>query len=796
MENILAQSEASKEFTRELCFEFTQEAASLWLLRSKAVCAPHYTLRDLLELDNRLEAQIDALRVAGEPGWEMCAEKPGHGKPESLFAPSILAFESRDEKRIAAILDAALKTPAVSEGIVSALGWMTCERAEPHIKTLLMSKSPIHQTIGIAASAFHRKDPGSYLENAFYSPDLTLKARSLRAVGELGGRGDQMMPGRLQEQLKTEDAACRFWAAWSAVLLGNTAALDYLKPFIPDARSPLQQEALQLVLRKVDLKDALIIHKQFAGKTDAQRMAIVSAGVIGDPALLPWLLNRMNIPALARLAGEAFTLITGVNISSQEMEGTWPAGFEAGPNDDPKDPNVALDPDENLPWPDAKKISAWWDKNKPKFNPGQRYLLGKPITQDHLQTVLQTGLQRQRAAAALELALLAPGRPLYNTCAPAWRQIPESKPQLCSDVPPNYGARQLAITAVNSITPLGHNAAMTAASVRAGIVRHRIHEGFLDGNDNPITAVAIKGVDDTKDNSIDRLKVISESCINDLLKNHFGNMVHHPANIYLLLGVASEERPGPDFGGECMDDLLKIMQNYTTHQDGNVMPQGYTSLHHAIAKAADIIDASPDTACIIGSIDSMHAESILNWLESAGRLKSSTYGRHQGLIPSEAVAFVVVEDLGHAKKMKRRILARITALGLADEPHPRLAGAFGTCSGLTDACKEALGALSEHSAKVVFNDLNGEQERALEWSIIESRCFNKGRIPRLWKSAFHLGDIGAASGGVMASVVVQGFERNWLASPVMISCSDDFGTCGVVVLEKEESEFQGASPPL
>jgi hypothetical protein len=35
---------------------------------------------------------------------------------------------------------------------------------------------------------------------------------------------------------------------------------------------------------------------------------------------------------------------------------------------------------------------------------------------------LKTGFQRQRIAAAEYLTLLAPGTPLFNTAAPAWRQ--------------------------------------------------------------------------------------------------------------------------------------------------------------------------------------------------------------------------------------------------------------------------------------------------------------------------------------------------------------------------------------
>ena len=48
--------------------QHAEEAAFLWLLREGAVDAPHYSLKDLVEHDSRVEAHLDGLRVAGEAG--------------------------------------------------------------------------------------------------------------------------------------------------------------------------------------------------------------------------------------------------------------------------------------------------------------------------------------------------------------------------------------------------------------------------------------------------------------------------------------------------------------------------------------------------------------------------------------------------------------------------------------------------------------------------------------------------------------------------------------------------------
>ncbi len=149
---------------------------------------------------------------------------------------------------------------------------------------------------------------------------------------------------------------------------------------------------------------------------------MTGAGALGDPVSIPWLLQLMEVPELARPAGEAFSLITGVDLAYADLEGQWPAGFSAGPTEEPEDEEVAMDPDEDLPWPAPELIARWWDAHQGEFRNGVRYLAGKPLSREHLQQVLRTGLQRQRAAAAIELALLQPGQPLFAVRAPGFRQ--------------------------------------------------------------------------------------------------------------------------------------------------------------------------------------------------------------------------------------------------------------------------------------------------------------------------------------------------------------------------------------
>jgi uncharacterized protein (TIGR02270 family) len=130
----------------------------------------------------------------------------------------------------------------------------------------------------------------------------------------------------------------------------------------------------------------------------------------------------MEVPELARLAGESFSLISGVDLSYLDLDRAPPEGSDFGPNDDPDDENVAMDPDDSLPWPDVEKVHAWWRASQQHFQPGQRYFMGEPLSVDHCRHVLREGYQRQRIRAALYLSGLQPGSRLFPTSAPAWRQ--------------------------------------------------------------------------------------------------------------------------------------------------------------------------------------------------------------------------------------------------------------------------------------------------------------------------------------------------------------------------------------
>lgn len=397
--------------------QYAEMASFLWTRRVSAARAPHHTLADLAAMDERLDAHLDGLRIAGNHGWTVAASAIGEREPGALFTAAVLAFERGEGHASSLVLDHAESGLDARRELTAAIAHLRPAQAAPWTATLLEARSPALRTVGIGAAAAHRRDPGPALDRALGDVHVPLRCRALRALGELGRA---TFLDHLREQATSSDRDVRFEAAWSAAVLGDESANPVLCTLAARG-GPLAERACHVAFRRMQLAEGRRRLALVAGLAGAERVAVIAAGALGDPAQIPWLVSAMEDPAIARVAGEAFTTITGVALRG-DLQGERPPGFRSGPGDDPDDDDVAMDPDDGLPWPRAGAIRELWARRGGSLPGEGRYLLGRPITRESALFVLAHGGQKHRAAAALELAGGSPGSPLFEVRAPSERQ--------------------------------------------------------------------------------------------------------------------------------------------------------------------------------------------------------------------------------------------------------------------------------------------------------------------------------------------------------------------------------------
>jgi uncharacterized protein (TIGR02270 family) len=190
----------------------------------------------------------------------------------------------------------------------------------------------------------------------------------------------------------------------------DRAAVDAFKVGVE--HPALSRRAIEIGMRAADPQWAREQVRSLASNETMTRQAIVSAGAFGDPTAVPWLLQMMERSELTRVAAESIATITGVDLERAEFKREAPA----------EPPEEDAD-DRDLRWPSHHSLAAWWEGERHRFTHGERYLAGRPVRQPEVLDVLRGGYQRQRQAAALEIARLRRDAIVFPTAARAdWQQ--------------------------------------------------------------------------------------------------------------------------------------------------------------------------------------------------------------------------------------------------------------------------------------------------------------------------------------------------------------------------------------
>ncbi len=429
--------------------EHVEELSFLWQRRAKAVKQPNHTIASVQKLEQRITKHIAGLRLDSEATWDFCEQAlDNFGDDGETFTAAVLALESQETYKIQRVMEHAFtsENKTACNGFISALGWLPKHLTHPLIEQCLFSENPQEKYLAIAACSVRRENPGKellrILQNENYRDHPALYARALRLTGELKFHNISPLVNNIAQQTTTQNQAesndIAFWSHWSAILLGNKNAYNGIKPYVFE-NSIYQGQAIETIFRCLDLEQSRRWIHDLANTPHQTRQVIQSCMALGDPAAIPSLINYMKAPLLARIAGEAFTHITGVNIESagfcrnappEEWRTIEESIEEDGDDENDGDEELehkiqaqcyfegsSVEEDSFLPWPDPQKIRNYWQKHHHSVTQKQRYFLGQPIHPAHSQQVLAQGTQRHRRAAALELALSKDRHMLVNTSA-------------------------------------------------------------------------------------------------------------------------------------------------------------------------------------------------------------------------------------------------------------------------------------------------------------------------------------------------------------------------------------------
>lgn len=401
-------------------YQHAENVCSLWLQRQQAVEEPHYSFTDLVHLDNRLNANLEGMRVAGAHGLPFFDEMIDADDEGAVFGKALMAIERNDVKTFGDLMEQAEGNQEILIELDSALAWTTPDHLKGIVKMLLTNDSSAAFILGLGTCSSHNRNPGNYLKAGLKHNDVTVRAKTLRVGADVS---DRTFGNSVLELTEFENDKEKFEAGRALAFCGQQSAGRKILGALTMSESKYAGLASDLIVQMDDPKISKALLKKLDATEGRIRDVVRGFGLLGDPVAMEWLITNTEVPELSRLCGGSISMITGIDLAMEDLETLdEPEGFEdPGPSDDPDDDNVLLDDDENLPWPAPELIRAWWDSSQ-KLPAGRFYLDGHEKDTAGLKHVLVNGMQRQRNAAAVGLALANPDSKYLDTRLPTAKQ--------------------------------------------------------------------------------------------------------------------------------------------------------------------------------------------------------------------------------------------------------------------------------------------------------------------------------------------------------------------------------------
>jgi 3-oxoacyl-[acyl-carrier-protein] synthase I len=260
----------------------------------------------------------------------------------------------------------------------------------------------------------------------------------------------------------------------------------------------------------------------------------------------------------------------------------------------------------------------------------------------------------------------------------------------------------------------------------------------------------------------------------------------------LLLAVPERGRPDDDarLDGAIVQALSEASGVAIDAARSGTVRAGHAGFALALAAALDDIGRGAP-AVVVGAVDSYYHPDVLAWLDEEHRLHA--LDAENGFVPGEGAAFVVLTPAlarpGRKEAPREShvppVLLRRVETGREDTVatgDPNIGRA------MTAVLRDL--AVSSPGGKLAWSltDVNGERHRVREWELAAGRgAFADDAVHQ--RPTGELGDLGAASGGVMAAIACALLRAGAAPRPcVCVALASDGPERGAFLLS-----FEGAA---
>jgi uncharacterized protein (TIGR02270 family) len=367
--------------------EHFEELEFLWGQRQEALRSAEYTLPELRELEERIEAHMQGLLVGGEHTIPIIQEGLSEEDSLTVFAAAYALLRLGIESAAQHVMEAFLQADGEQlDGIGQALCHGPIDMIIDQLKEALASGPAPVAVSAAEALAFHKKlDPRTPQLAEFPQDENANVRRAAWRLIMLTSTNQPLSPDISslisEAAMNDKDPTVRYQAMLTAAWTRQPWMLEYCRK-LSNEPSPDNWDAILLmaILGKPSDLDRILA----VGKTvELGPQRFKALGACGHPKVMEILLQAMQSedPLTAVAASEAFTKITGTHIESDKVvqvppeNGSEPDEFEQEFLDEVTLPNPAF-------------ARNHWQEVQGKFSSGTRWCCGFNLTQPASKEVL------------------------------------------------------------------------------------------------------------------------------------------------------------------------------------------------------------------------------------------------------------------------------------------------------------------------------------------------------------------------------------------------------------------------
>ena len=381
--------------------EHLDEAAFLWGQWERALVAANYTLDQVIAgPEERLLAHLDGLVLGGRRVAERllvpALDDDDEGK---VFAGAWALAQAEDADHLDLVVERLPKAkPPAFAALARSLELSTRRDLPARLSTLWKTSDARVQ--GALIDILAPRDPawaGARLETCLAAGAPAVQAAALRG---LRGTMDRVLGGYVGEALSSPDANVRHEAIATGYAMRMPEAVDACRREALATGESCRLPLALLALAGTPADRELILSR--ISVPEARRHALWALGFFGVVEAADGLVAMLGDQDAARVAGESLSAITGIVVDGPMAK----PGETKGPGVEdvqPDDPAPEALPEDLLRVPAASAVRDWWRGARGRFQPGVRYLCGKPWSEGAVRDALGKVAMWRRPALALEV---------------------------------------------------------------------------------------------------------------------------------------------------------------------------------------------------------------------------------------------------------------------------------------------------------------------------------------------------------------------------------------------------------